>query len=103
MRTYNIYLDRIEISLGNSFRGSYTLEYKLVSLFQDLYQFYLSLPLGRGITYRRVSIFIEELVYAIVPNKSLDEAFAVGILRNYLCFLRRFKFPDFQINILNYV
>lgn len=103
MRTYNIYLDRIEISFGNSFQGPYTLEYKLVSLFQDLYNFYLSLPLGRGITYRRVSIFIEELVYAIVPNNSFDEAFAVGILRNYLCFLRRFKFPDFQINILNHV
>lgn len=101
MRTYNIYLDRIEISFDDCNQGS--LEYKLVALYQDLFNYYLSLPLGKGITYRCMSFIIEDLVNVLDFSKFVDEVRVVGILRNSLSFLRRHKFPEFQINILNHV
>lgn len=100
MRTYNIYLDRFEISFEHCNEG--TLEYKLVSLSQDLLNFYFTLPLGKGTTYRTLAYLIEDLVLTLDFNH-VDEVHLVGILRNSLCFLRRSKFPDFQINILNHV
>lgn len=103
MRTYNIYLDRIEISFGESFQGPSTLKEILISLSQDLYNFYLSLRLGKGITYRRMSYLIDDLVNITDFRKPVDEISIVDLLRNSLCFLRRFDFPDFQINILNHV
>ena len=103
MRTYNIYLNRIEISYGNNLNGPFTLEEILNSLSEDLYKFYLSLPLGKGITYRRMSNLIDDLVNIIDFRKHVDEESIVDILHNSLCSLRRFRFPDFQINILNHV
>lgn len=101
MRIYTIYLDRIEISFDDCNQGS--LEYKLVALSQDLLNYYFSLPLGKGTTYRSLAYLIEDLVNVLDFTKYVDEVHLVGILRNSLCFLRRFKFPDFQINILNHV
>ena len=101
MRTYNIYLDRIEISFDDCNQD--TLEYKLVALSQDLFSYYLSLPLGKGTTYRSMSYIIEDLVNVLDFTKYVDEVHVVGILRNSFSFLRRYKFPDFQINILNHV
>lgn len=103
MRIYNIYLDRIEISFDGDFQGPRSLEYKLVSLSSDLLSFYQTLPLGRGITYRRLSELIESLVSVFVFSNSSYEVPVVGVLRNALSFLRRSHFPDFQINILNHV
>lgn len=101
MRIYNIYLDRIEISFDDCNQGN--LEYKLVSLSQDFFNFYLSLPLGKGSTYRCISYIIEDLVNVLDFSKSVDEVHVVGILRNSFSFLRRHKFPEFQINILSHV
>jgi hypothetical protein len=101
MRIYNIYLDRIEIAFDDCTQG--TLEYKLVALSQDLFSFYLTLPLGKGTTYRCMSYIIEDLVNVLDFSKHVDETHVVGILRNSLSFLRRFKFPEFQINIINHV
>lgn len=103
MRIYNIYLDRIEISYDNSLKGPFDLEEILISLSQDLYNFYLSLRLGKGITYRRLSYVIDDLVNLVDFTKTVDEVSIVDILRNTLCSLPRFKFPDFQINLLNHV
>lgn len=101
MRTYYIYLDRIEVSFDNCTEA--TLEHKLVALSQDLFSFYLSLPLGKGTTYRCMSYIIEDLLNVLDFSKHVDETHVVGILRNSLCFLRRFDFPDFQIKIFNHV
>lgn len=98
MRTYYIYLDRIETDFDEL-----TLEPKLISLSQELFNVYLSMPLGKGSTYRHMSYLIEDLVRAIDFNNSVDEVSVVGVLRHSLSFLRRHKFPDFQINILNHV
>lgn len=103
MRKYNIYLDSIEISQDNGIQGFFTLEDKLISLSRDLYNHYLSTPLGRGTTYRHLSYLIDDLVNVIEPSKYIDEVSIVGVLRHSLCFLRCFKFKDFQINILNHV
>lgn len=103
MRSYNIYLDRIEISYGNSLKGPFTLEEILSSLAEDLYNFYLTLPLGKGIIYRRLSYLISDLVNITDFRKPPDVISIVDILRNSLCFLRRSEFPDFHINILNHV
>lgn len=103
MRSYTIYLDRIEISYGNSLKGPFTFEEILISLSQDLYNFYLSLRLGKGITYRRMSYIIDDVVNITDFRKPVDEISIVDLLRNTLCSLRRFDFPDFKINILNHV
>lgn len=103
MTTYSIYLDRIEISYGNGLNGPFTLEDILISLSQDLYNYYLSTRLGKGITYRRISYIIDDLVNITDFRKPVDEVSIVDILRYSLSFLRRFEFPDFQINILNHV
>ena len=96
MRIYNIYLDRIEINFGNS-----TLEYILISLSQDLYQEYLSKPLGKGITYRRMSYLIEDFINSLDFTKPVDEVSVVGVIRHSLSFLRCFTFSNFQIHIYN--
>lgn len=100
MRTYNIYLDRIETSFENCTDCS--LRYKLVSLSKDLLKFYYSLPFGIGTTYRSLGYLIEDLVNTL-DFEYVDQSHLVGILRNSLSSLPRFKFSDFQINILNHV
>lgn len=100
MRIYNIYLDHIEVSIDDC--TDVTLEHKLVALSQDLLNFYFSLPLDRGTTYRTLAYLIDDLVNTL-DFKYVDEFYLVGVLRNAFCFLRRFDFPDFQINILNHV
>lgn len=101
MRIYNFYFDRIELSFDNRTFGN--LEYILVSLSQDLFQHYLSLPLGKGYTYRCMSYIITDLVNVLDFTKKEDEFHVVNILRNSFSFLKRRQFPDFQINILNHV
>lgn len=103
MRIYNIYLDRIEISYTAGFKGPFTFEEILISLSHDLYNYYISLRPGKGITYRRLFLIIDDLVNLTDFRKPVDEISIVDILRYTLCSLRRFKFPDFQINILNHV
>lgn len=103
MRIYNIYLDRIDISFDDCVPGIPTLEYKLNALSSDLLNVYLSSALGKRITYYRMSILIDNLVSLYVFNKDAKEVNVVGVLRCSLSFLRSFKFPDFQINILNHV
>lgn len=101
MRTYTIYLDRIEISFDNC--NQVTLEYKLNALSADLFNAYLCSGLGKGKTYRRLSLIIDYLSNIVVHNVDVNEASAIGVLRHSLLFLRRFNFPDFQIHILNHV
>ena len=103
MTTYNIYLDRIEVSFDDSYQGYLNLESILTSLSIHLYNQFLSRPLGKGITYRRMSYLIDDLINVIDFSKSVDEVSVVGILRHSLCFLHHFKFNNFQINLLNHV
>lgn len=103
MRTYNIYLDRIEICYGNSLKGPFTLEEILSSLAEDLHNFYYTFPSGKGITYCRLSYIISDIVNITDFRKPPDLLSIVDLLRNSLSFLRRSEFPDFQINILNHV
>lgn len=103
MTTYIIYLDRIEIFLDDYHYGDAKLDYKLTSLSNDLYHIFVHSGLGKGISYRRQSLLIDNLVNVIASIKDVDEVSVVGVLRNSLFSLRRFKFPDFQIKLLNHV
>ena len=101
MRTYNIYFDRIKVSFDNC--TDVTLEHILDALSEDLFKYYLTLPIGQGTNYLRISYIIHDLVHVLDNTRFVDDVHVVGILRNSLSFLRRLKFPDFQINIINHV
>lgn len=103
MRTYKIYLDRIEIDFDNPHPEPANLEYKLNALSSDLFNAFLSCGLGKGRTYRRLALLIDNLASLSVFNEYSKEVHVVRVLRYSLSFLRRFNFPDFQINILDYV
>lgn len=103
MTTYTIYLDRIEIAFDDYHYRDASLVYKLTSLSNDLYHVNVLCGLGKGVTYRRLSLLIDNLVKLSFFCKDVDEVSVVGVLRYSLCFLRRFKFPDFQIILLNHV
>lgn len=103
MTTYNIYLDRIEVFSDKRAKITCSLRYKLLFLSSDFYNVFLSMRLGKGFTYRRMSFIINDLVNIIDNIEDVNEEHVVDILRNSLSFLRRFEFPDFQIKILNHV
>lgn len=103
MRTYNIYLDRIEVLGDNGLVTTSTLRNKLLFLSSDFYNYVRSTRLGKGCTYRRMSFLIDELVNLIDNTSDVNETSVVGVLRYSLSFVRRFEFPHFQINILNHV
>ena len=102
MRIYNIYLDRIEFFDGQRLHSA-SLEFKLYSLAADLYSLFIHSGLGKCHTYRRMALLIDNLRKVILYNEGVNEEYVVGVLRYSLSFLRRYKFPEFQINILNHV
>lgn len=102
MTTYTIYLDRIEMAFDGRVSGTASLDYILTSLSSDLYLEFLSSAYGKGYSYRSLSLLIDHLAYLLESNDIDNVASVLGVLRYSLSFLRRFKFSDFQINILNH-
>lgn len=102
MTTYTIYLNRIEVSFDN-IQCSATLDYKLRSLADHLFDASLRVGLGKGSTYRRISCLIDNLLDVIDSRQDVNEESVAYVLRCALSFLRRLKFRYFQIIILNHV